>query len=816
MKHIAIIPFLIFNIACSSLIMAQDGIGIERAGRIYNIWDEANSVVIRDNLAYVSTNLSGLQILNISDPSSPLIVGFFDDNTSFNTNLKLVDNYAFLADESGGMCIIDIEDPQNPSRTGVFRTGRIHAVDASGDIALLAADWAGLRIVDVTDKSNPAEITYQHLPGGAYDVFTSQTFAYVAGGRFGLYIINIENPENPEIFGNYDTPGACKALACMDHLVLLIDEDNGLFIIDVSDPDDPDFLSLTELGGHAVDVAVSENTAIVTDSNDGVLIFDISNPHEPAKIGNFPVRGWAGGCAFIDDRIYVANGNAGYPDEAFGLEIFDVSNINSPEFMGSYPSPNQSLSNLTVYDGYAYIPDRDSGLRVVDVRNPENLQQIALCGDATWEGIIHVSRSYAYMAGDTFRVLDISNQENPVVLSSFEIDSYATDLSIWRSCVYLTTQNSLYVIDITQPERPVVINEFREIDRFSPNGIDIEWGYAYITGRDRLYILDISDAENPEVISEYMANAGQMQGVASDGDLLYVVDDMAGLFVLDISDRENPVRIGFLDTRPTPGKLNLHNGHIYILNGLDGFRIINVDDPTNPVQVGYFNTPGYASDISVVENYAYIADRFSFSVYDCALAIGYNIAPEWESVPDYVEADEGEIINFELIAFDVNSDQLNINIYREELPEAVTFVDQGNGRAEFRWETESGNVGEYYPAFIVSDGILSDTARTAIIVNEVFNVCAEPKNPFEFELMNVFPNPVNGTSTVIFRTPIKQGVSISLVSTEGRRISRITDAVFEPGVHSVVLNSHLVAAGVYFLKLESKLNLETLKVVILK
>ena len=816
MRERSIISVLVFCLVFPILGYTQEGDGIQQVGRLYNIWDDANSVIIRDNLAFVSTSLTGLQILDVSDPSCPEIVGFFDNNLSFNTGLKLDENFAFLADGSGGICIVDVRDAENPEEIGIFQVGRVNAVDISGNTAFLAADWAGLRIVDVSDKSQPEEVSFAHIAGGAYDVVVSEGFAYVAGGSFGLYIINIEDPNNPEVVGNYDTPGSSRALSFNSGIVFLIDGDTGLFIIDVSTPHNPELLSLIELGNHTVDVTVSGDLALISDRDEGIIIFNIADLQEPFYVGQFQTHGWARSCDIVGDLVYVANGNSGYPNQAAGLEIFDISNLDSPSQLGAYPSPNQNLSNLTVYDGYAYLPDKNSGLKVIDVGNPEDPLEIGVCGDASWEGIIRISRSYAYMASDTFRVFDISNQEDPVVLSSFEIDSYATDLAIWRSSVYLTTQTCMYVIDISQPDNPVIISEFNDIDDFSPNGIDVAWGYAYITGDTRLYILDISDAENPVLISEFMANAGQMRGVASDGDLLYVVDDMAGLFILDITDRENPNRIGFLDIRPTPRNIVFSNGYVFVLNGFDGFRIIDVEDPANPNQVGYFNTPGFASDLMVVENYAYVADRFSFSIYNCAQAIGYNVAPIWDSVPEYIEVNAGEVVEFMVTASDINGDQLHIELLPEELPDSVCFIDNRNGTANFRWQTGRGDAGEYYPAFRVSDSILGDTARTAIVVNEIDNVKLKEGYLTKFKLLSVFPNPFNGVTTIAFETPGTDNLSLRLHSTTGSEITRIIESKFSAGNNRVVWDSRKTPAGIYFLVMETKRESLISKVVILR
>ena len=76
---------LLLTIICITLtvninLFARDHENVEQVGRIYNQWDAAYDVVVVGELAYVATGLSGLQIVDISDPENPEIIGYWDDN----------------------------------------------------------------------------------------------------------------------------------------------------------------------------------------------------------------------------------------------------------------------------------------------------------------------------------------------------------------------------------------------------------------------------------------------------------------------------------------------------------------------------------------------------------------------------------------------------------------------------------------------------------------------------------------------------------------------------------------------------------------
>ena len=64
-------------------------------------------VVISGNHAYVADGEGGLQIIDISDSSSPFIVGSVD-TPGLAWDVFIFGNYAFVADGEGGLQIIEV------------------------------------------------------------------------------------------------------------------------------------------------------------------------------------------------------------------------------------------------------------------------------------------------------------------------------------------------------------------------------------------------------------------------------------------------------------------------------------------------------------------------------------------------------------------------------------------------------------------------------------------------------------------------------------------------------------------------------------
>jgi len=81
---------------------------IEQIGRIYNHWGAGTrDHVIVGDLAYVSTEISGLRILNISNPENPIELGYFDQANRI-ARFDVVDGYAYLPELYVGLRIVNI------------------------------------------------------------------------------------------------------------------------------------------------------------------------------------------------------------------------------------------------------------------------------------------------------------------------------------------------------------------------------------------------------------------------------------------------------------------------------------------------------------------------------------------------------------------------------------------------------------------------------------------------------------------------------------------------------------------------------------
>jgi hypothetical protein len=194
----------------------------------------AYDVAVSGDHAYVACNLAGLQVIDIGDPTTPLLAGSYD--TPYRGDaIALSGDYAYVADGDSGLIVIDISDPTNPSRAGSYNTpGSAKGVTIAGDYAYVGDYGSGLQVFDISDPTNPSLAGFYDTAGFAWSVTVDGDRAYVADLTNGIYRIDISDPTNPSYAGSYDTPGSAYSIAIAGDRAYVADESSGLQVLQIS------------------------------------------------------------------------------------------------------------------------------------------------------------------------------------------------------------------------------------------------------------------------------------------------------------------------------------------------------------------------------------------------------------------------------------------------------------------------------------------------------------------------------------------------------------------------------------------------------
>ncbi len=153
-------------------------------------------------LAFVADGAAGLQVIDVTDPTSPQALGFVDTpGDARGVDATADGSLAVVADGALGIRVIDVSSRTAPQIVGSLDTGDARDV-AMGDGFVYVADFSGsLRAVDLADPASPAVSgsTPLSLGGRLHDVVLAGGFTFGADVLFvnGVPIVDVRAPATP-------------------------------------------------------------------------------------------------------------------------------------------------------------------------------------------------------------------------------------------------------------------------------------------------------------------------------------------------------------------------------------------------------------------------------------------------------------------------------------------------------------------------------------------------------------------------------------------------------------------------------------------
>jgi len=617
-----------------SILNAQELGNIQPVGRCYLNWHRALDIQVENDLAYIATGGSGLQILDVSERDNIRKVGFYDRIESANS-----------------VCLRDT-------------------------IAYVAFGVDGLVILDISDPVNPVEISTVGTPDNALFVRHDNNIAYVAASDSGLAIIDISNPIEPQMIGRFPTEQKSLEFCISENFVYLMFAHDSILIVDVSDPESPQ--AVASYGDRVFGNVVRDGFAFVTDRH-SLQIFDLAQPDEPELIRT--IDGYKGRYLQLHaDSLYISGST---------IEVFDVSNPGNPILIHERVSDRNGAplsrfvisGNHAFFVGDTYNPGRPhcvlAGLRIVRLFTQHNFFESGSYEGNGYAIELALSGNYAYIANylDGLRIIDFTNVRNPTEIAHVEM--YARDVKVVDNIAYIAAGlYGLIVVDVSEPENPQIIGEY-DTPFFSWK-VSVSEDYACLISNNSgvwFHLVDISNPANPHLLSQYQDGRNYSKCIRTVGDLIFIGGNHL-IDVIDVSDRENPQWIAELPAR-TRSDLFVFEENLFIANGdrfevldiadLDSARIIStsygigqaegiavsgnhafivsgyqerywfnkgrlfafdVTEPENPVRVGTIRTPGWLTAVCARDNLIFVTDNTNFGIYDASEALSSSIEYE--------------------------------------------------------------------------------------------------------------------------------------------------------------------------------------------
>lgn len=446
--------------------------------------------------------------------------------------------------------------------------------------------------------------------GSSYAVVVQGGHAYVGIGP-RLAVLDVSVPTAPSLTGqSVPLPALVQGLAISSNYVYVANRESGLYVIDVTDPTAPELKGSLDTPGWAQNVAASGTYAYLADGSGGLRIVQASDPMVPIEVAVVPATALAGearGVAVLGNTACVGAG-------AGGLVTVDVSDPSAPQIMGNYP--DLVATNVVISGTTAYVVDsRDLKVLAVDVSNPSSPQ---LVDSTVLTGIpndLAVIGSYLYVtvgeAGLDIFLLDPATGEIVSYQATQDTPGVAYDVAAAGLHAYVADGRSgLRIVDVlTALGSPVEVGFYQTLGEAL--GLDVSGHHAYVAAEENgLSVMDLADVTNPVHIGS-VDTPGDAQSVVAGATRATIADGHGGLVVVDITNPANPLLLG-QQNLPASGyawDIAVQGNYAYVAAESEGMQVIDVSNPASPSIVGAFKPTGGDEvwDVAIEGDYAYLA-----------------------------------------------------------------------------------------------------------------------------------------------------------------------------------------------------------------
>lgn len=834
------------------------------------------SLLLQDNTAFLSTDSYSMRIYDVSDLDTVEYLGWGSlSGTAFDFHIR--DDYLFAACGSNGvqpagLRVVDISDLSHPqplalldSRDGAYGLAR------SGDYLYLGTG-SYLQVYDISDPARP-DLVSEIRPGGdgyAYWLALSGEYLYVAG-IVGIHIFDVSNPTEPRRIGFQETPSLTMRLAVNDDYVYAADvqvEQQGdrqiytsnLRIIDVSDPESPQQVGIFgELDQYIYGITYHEGYVYLA-AITKLIIVDVSDPENPTEAGWYLPANYSVFSVQVRPPIaFVAQSN--------GLGIYDISNaLGQPDLViaeddlahdfgqvvaglsdsWELPLTNAGHYQLTVsgmeVDNEAFVLRSE----LSQWRWQEGFPAGPAASDQRLNGVEFVGDCFYVTGGDDGDMTPqvyVFNREGELV---DEFDQFAE--SPWGMRDLAWDGDLLWGAD----GRTVFgFTTAGELTAQFEGPLETTRSIAWDPARELLWLCDLTspiygvDREG-NVVVELEAPGVRTYGAAwypedPDGFNLYLLtwtpDHPVSLHKVNVETGE--LREVRSDLEARIGERS--GGGLAITNELNppGWDLVALLDGAQDAVETWQITDFYRGEEILVpaDEQAEMVVGFSPAEardYEGALTIRSddpeepeiviqltgsgreNRAPEWANLPEAVEADEGELVEFTVSGSDPDGSPLTIKLERPDLPYAARLEDQGDGSALFSWQTDYNDEGEYTAQFNLSDGVANVDAEVPITVVNVVSAPDVANTPLEYRLYAPRPNPFNAAVTLRFDLPQAVQTTLKIYDLTGAEVLQLADGVTAPGSHQFIWDAGDYPGGLYIARLTTPLGVRTAKLALVR
>lgn len=603
-------------------------------------WNNIRQAIARGGLLYCGLD-EGLEIMDISDPRAPRVIGQCiaandGNSTAFFCDMVLSGSYIFMARYEGGLHVFDISDAQRP-RVISKADGRIGKVTVYDSLLITGERKSNSYSVSgktdclrffIIDSLKTLRLRSEVPISGSIDVIEiAGGFVFVgindeeyhSAGSGVLKVFDVSHISAPVEVSSYKPFGSVGALSIRDRYAFLLVGDQGLQVLDVSEPRDIKIVAEAKCkaGGYHSNIVLQGNYAFLSPCCDENCVFDVGDPLNPKLINNAPIDKNYGFFSICDGLAYASLQAPKWGrDRSAAIGIFDVSDP-TDIFTISVIGESSHFKEVAISGNYAYLTDLDRGLYILDISRPPGSELISIMPlNESSTRTVCAYRGYVYVETkgehwddpDTLVVIDIKKPSNPIIVARYPVAHGFDGLYAYGDLLFMYGAFAyIQVFDIKKPSRLKLIREL-PIELAGSKSMVAQRGLMYAAdGSLGLKIIDIAEIKKPRLIGSLDLTSAR--SVAVKGEYAFIADYEDGLVVINVSDPSRPALVSSTKAEQLDGPYGQHQfldvyvsgDYAFLRRAISGIvYAFDVTDPSRPVVAdsygGFFGLDGFFVD----------------------------------------------------------------------------------------------------------------------------------------------------------------------------------------------------------------------------
>jgi hypothetical protein len=566
----------------------------------------ANALVLAGDLAYVADGANGVQVIDVGDPSAPVLRGAVTTDQPA-LDIDIADTLACVAVGLAGLLTVDVGDPDAPVIVGGVDTpGRVRGVSVLDSLVYSADDVVGLMLFAIRDGDSPFPLGVDNTSGRAVDVVVSGALAYVADEVIGLRVVNVSDPAVPWLVNAVPVSGISSRVTVSGGYAYVADADDGLHVVDISTPGAEAVVGSVDIPVGAVDVSIDRNIAFVGSRKPGLLVIDVADPEAPVVVNTAASADRPAGVSAYRGYVYVAESNSG----------FRVVNVVNPE-----PAPilarlaegaAQTVTRVDADATTVIAVEPGVGLFGVEQDDPLLLSVgSAVVPDVVLDLVVKNGLAFVAEGVDGLEIFDVGDPVSFSSLGHIPYNGSVVALDVVGDVVYFANGGTTFGIYVRGAE---TTTEFW-IPTDATTAVGVDGDVAYVASRGRqIRIVDVADPAEPHGLGFVNVIEGSGEDILVGTGFIYVITSNKsggaknGVAVYSTQFPALPQPTSFLPLPGIPVEAALSHNTLYVALGNAGLAVIDISQPTRPTVIGEASSQDTASGVALTGGVVFIAD----------------------------------------------------------------------------------------------------------------------------------------------------------------------------------------------------------------